>query len=236
LKSSKEWRDYIKNNKIPINIPSNPNVVYASDGWEGMGEFLGTGNIKRGSINYLPYKKAQTFAKSLKLKSAKEWRDFAKTTKRPNNIPFGVEKFYKNSGWRDWKHFLGYERNKFLSFNQARKKVQNMNLISSSEYRHLAQTGDLSLDLPKSPDKYYKNSGWLNWNDFLGNNSDKVKWEKFYKYEEAKKIIRPFRVKSSRTWKDFRKSNEFPERIPADPPTFYKEYGWVSWADFLGRE
>ena len=54
-------------------------------------------------------------------------------------------------------------------------------------------------------------------------------------YEEAKKIIREFRIKSSVTWREFVKSDKMPKIIPANPDRGYKNKGWKGWADFLGK-
>jgi hypothetical protein len=42
LKSSAEWYVYRKSDKKPADIPTNPNIVYAQDGWSGMRDWLGT--------------------------------------------------------------------------------------------------------------------------------------------------------------------------------------------------
>jgi hypothetical protein len=41
LKSETEWRGYCKSDKRPSYIPSNPDKMYANDGWAGMGDWLG---------------------------------------------------------------------------------------------------------------------------------------------------------------------------------------------------
>lgn len=41
LKSRTEWREYCASGKKPADIPSNPQRVYANDGWSGMGDWLG---------------------------------------------------------------------------------------------------------------------------------------------------------------------------------------------------
>ena len=41
LKSQAEWRDYCKSGKRPADIPTNPNQVYANDGWSGLDDWLG---------------------------------------------------------------------------------------------------------------------------------------------------------------------------------------------------
>ena len=51
LKSGQEWNEYCKSGKLPDDIPSNPNKSYIN-GWESMGDFLGTGNIATKNRQY----------------------------------------------------------------------------------------------------------------------------------------------------------------------------------------
>ena len=48
LKSNTEWRDYCKSGKKPADIPNTPQVVYAKDGWAGIGDWLGYTHQKLG--------------------------------------------------------------------------------------------------------------------------------------------------------------------------------------------
>jgi hypothetical protein len=43
LKSTVGWNEYCKSGKKPADIPASPSSVYASDGWVGWGDWLGTG-------------------------------------------------------------------------------------------------------------------------------------------------------------------------------------------------
>ena len=45
LKSQREWDDYRKSGKKPVDIPTNPNRTYAEVDWAGMGDWLGMGTI-----------------------------------------------------------------------------------------------------------------------------------------------------------------------------------------------
>ena len=46
LKSQIEWREFVKSDKKPDDIPSNPNNAYADAGWNGFGDWLGTGRVR----------------------------------------------------------------------------------------------------------------------------------------------------------------------------------------------
>ena len=65
LKNTREWEEYSKSGDKPSDIPSNPGKVYRTQGWKSINDWLGT-DIK-------PFDKAKSFARSLGLKSKKEW-------------------------------------------------------------------------------------------------------------------------------------------------------------------
>ena len=88
-------------------MPSAPDKTYKHDGWQGYGHWLGTGNLAGGKLAFLPFKKALLYARTLKLKSIKEWRDWAKTGARPANMPSAPDKTYKHDGWQGYGHWLG---------------------------------------------------------------------------------------------------------------------------------
>ena len=44
------------------------------------------------------------------------------------------------------------------------------------------------------------------------------------------------KIKTSVQWIKFRKTKKRPINIPSNPDTYYKNKGWISWADFLGKE
>jgi formylglycine-generating enzyme required for sulfatase activity len=41
LKSWAQWSTYCKSGKKPADVPSNPNRIYANDGWSEIGDWLG---------------------------------------------------------------------------------------------------------------------------------------------------------------------------------------------------
>ena len=107
LKNNREWRAYCASGKRPPYIPANPEYVYAGKGWTNWGDWLGTAKIKPGSIPFLPYEEANTFVRSLGLKSETQWRDYAKSNKRPRNIPTNPNRTYAGKGWTNWGDWLG---------------------------------------------------------------------------------------------------------------------------------
>jgi predicted helicase len=81
LKSATEWVAFCNgdlHHKIrrPVDIPTNPNVVYDEKGWKSWGDWLGTGRIADQLREYRPFREARAFAHKLRLKSGTEWFAF----------------------------------------------------------------------------------------------------------------------------------------------------------------
>ena len=82
----KDWRGYCRSGKKPTDIPSNPSTVYADAGWNGWGDWLGTGR-RRGN-GWRPFEEARIFAQKMELNSRTSgWSTVAReknlTTFRP---------------------------------------------------------------------------------------------------------------------------------------------------------
>jgi hypothetical protein len=109
LSGQLEWRDYVNGKLLhlprrPTDIPSNPNACYKGEGWAGYGDFLGTGNVAHHRKVMRPFIQAREFARALCLTNQLQWRAWAKTPARPQDIPANPKKTYsaKWRGWRDW--------------------------------------------------------------------------------------------------------------------------------------
>ena len=98
LKGLKEWFEYCKSDQKPDNIPSNPNLNYKNNGWKSYGDWVGNDNIAPTKMEFLPFKEAREFVRKLGLKNWNEWKAYAKSGNKPDNIPYSPEKTYK-----EWK-------------------------------------------------------------------------------------------------------------------------------------
>ena len=66
---------------------------------------LGTGNVGAcKDQQFLSFKTALVYARSLKLKNVKEWQAWSKSSVREANIPAGPHSFYKHEGWQGYGH------------------------------------------------------------------------------------------------------------------------------------
>ena len=107
LKNKKVWEVWRMTGVRPDNVPSHPDATYKHDGWQGWGHWLGTGNVAPKDHQFLPFKKALLYARSLKLKCRAEWVAWSKSGARPANVPSRPDVTYKHDGWQGYGHWLG---------------------------------------------------------------------------------------------------------------------------------
>jgi hypothetical protein len=91
FKKINEWRTYCKSGNKPYNIPADPWKTYKNQGWVEVGDWLGSGRTR----HYRPFKEAREFVRSLGLKGVKEWYDYCKSGKKPDDIPSNPWNTYK---------------------------------------------------------------------------------------------------------------------------------------------
>ena len=189
LKSMKEWRDWAKTSVRAANIPSAPHQIYKLDGWQGYGHWLGTGNFVGGKLAFLPFKKALLYARSLKLKGFKEWRDWAKTGARPANMPSSPERTYTLDGWQGYGHWLGtgtvaLKDKQFLPFKKALLYARTLKLKSQKEWDEWRKSDARPANLPSTPNRTYKHEGWQGYGHWLGTVNKKGKKDAKRKTED----------------------------------------------------
>ena len=235
LKSQTDWREYCSTGNKPHNIPSNVNQVYKDKGWQGFGDFLGTGN--KSAYEWLPFEEARAFARSLNLKSQGEWRSYHKENK-PEGIPSAPNRTYKDKGWKGIGDWLGSgtiasKDIVFLSFEEARDFARSLNLKTQKDWAIYSRSGDKPYNIPAKPDNTYKESGWGGYGDWLGTGTIASRDMEFIPFEEAREFARSLNLKSSIEWFEYHKENK-PEGTPSAPNRTYKDKGWKNWGDFLG--
>src|SRR5258706_14777662 len=91
-------------------------MVYADDGWSSWGDWLDSGTIATYKVEYRPFEQARAFVRTLGLRSWEDWLDFARSDKRPSDIPIKPERTYA-------KHAVicAYQRN--ATQNPARERL-----------------------------------------------------------------------------------------------------------------
>jgi len=90
LKTGAEWKAHCNSGKLPDDIPVGPSQSYKGDGWKGMSDWLGTGNLSSGQ--WRPFQQARVFARKQKLKSS---RHSPPTLERQGDSRLGADVFIR---------------------------------------------------------------------------------------------------------------------------------------------
>ena len=243
----------------PLDIPSNPHVVYKDQGWQSMYDWLGTEITGRGGRkrNFRSYAEARNFVHTLKLKDSKEWWQYSKGAlkgyeRKPLDIPSVPHRTYKDQGWKGIRDWLGNEKIgrgfNFRSFGEARSFVHTLKLKNGTEWRQYSK-GALKgyerkpLDIPSTPHRVYKDQGWQGMRDWLGTEitGRGGKKRNFRSFGEARSFVHTLKLKNQKEWRQYRKGTlkgyeRRPIDIPSAPNVVYKDQGWQSMYDWLGTE
>jgi len=239
FKNNKEWRAYCKSGNKPDDIPSHPERIYKKE-WKSWDNFLGNENKSSQyySKNYMLFHEARKFVRQLNLKNTDDWKEYAKSGNKPDDIPTDPRNVYKNKGWKRMGDWLGTEtiasQNKiFIVFKKARKIIQSFELQNVSEWRAYCKSGNKPDDIPSNPDVVYKNKGWISMNDWLGtgNISTQIISKSWLSWPEAKLLYRKIgqenNLNNSEDWKKYVKTHTLPKGLPATPSRIYtKEQVW----------
>jgi superfamily II DNA or RNA helicase len=123
LKGEHEWREYAKSKNKPIDIPYKPVRTYRKE-WKDWGDWLGTGNISPTKRIFRSYVDARTFVHDLKLETWDDWVEYAKSDKRPIDIPSNPNQVYTNE-WQDKYDWLGTEE-RFWSVRKIKELLRGL--------------------------------------------------------------------------------------------------------------
>ena len=149
----------------------------------------------------------------------------------------------------------------WTSFNKAREFVRSLKLRNRDGWYEYCKSGERPDDIPANPGIIYKNDGWKDWVDWLGN-EDRIKVfseegkkkisetlkcriiSEEYKikiseagkkswrpFDEAREFARSLQLKNTREWEEYRNSGKKPDDIPSHPNVIYKN-DWIGWIDW----
>ena len=221
LKSQAEWNEYANSEQFPKNIPKAPQVVYKE--WIAWGNFLGTYEFDPISHKFVfcDYEVAKQIAIDLDIKNPKAWYAASKAGLLASNVPSAPNETYKDNGWTGWSDFLGNRQ--YLSFEEARNYAWSLGFTKKSQWD--ANKENLPENIPRTPQKVYKNKGWADWHNWLGH-------RQFLPFKEARNYARSLGFSGTKEWFNFA---ERPKNIPKYPNKDYKNKGWIDWFDWLGK-
>lgn len=221
-----------------------------------MGDWLGTGIIAPQLRMFRLFHEACKFVHMLKLQSRNEWGKYCKGAlkgkiKKPDDIPMSPSLRYKGKGWINWGDWLGTgnianQLKEYRSFHEARKFVHTLQLQSRNEwqkycYGEIHRKGIKPDDIPFKPQRTYKNKGWSGWGDWLGTGYVANFLRKYRSFFKARAFVHRLHLKGASEWKKYCKGElkgkgKKPIDIPYSASKIYKDKGWISWPDWLGKQ
>ena len=228
LTSQRNWFNYCKSGKKPIDIPQKPSRTYSEE-WKGFGDWLGNERIADQKKMYRSFEEASKFVSSLKIKNQQEWVQYCKSGKKPIDIPQKPSRTYSEE-WKGFGDWLGNGKTRnFRSFEDAEKFTRSLSLQNYTEWKKLAKRNQLPKDIPIYPDEHYKKKGWKSWGDFLGTGtiSVQVKSKQWKNFHEAKLEIRKLaKLHNLKTLEDYTRAKKLgliPDYIPSHPWEVYSK-------------
>ena len=188
LKSETEWRLFCRGEmpqlgRLPDDIPAAPQFTYAKKGWNGYGDWLGTGHVAHFLKQFRPFLKARGFVRKLRLKNTAEWYLFCKTEiprlgRLPADIPTAPNQVYADKGWKGMGDWLGTgtvapNLREYRQFGKARSFARKLKLKGVAEWYafckgKMPELGRLPIDIPVAAWSTYADKGWKGMGDWLG--------------------------------------------------------------------
>ena len=115
------------------------------------------------------------------------------------------------------KTVAAINKGRYSTYIEAKEATEKLKIKSGIEYyaRYKEDPG-----LPSAPSLFYKDKGWLGWDDFLGT---------FYStYEEVVEAVRKLQIKDQT---DYRYRYKEDPKLHSAPYLFYKDKGWIGWPE-----
>ncbi|MDA9278994.1 DEAD/DEAH box helicase family protein [Schleiferiaceae bacterium] len=168
----KSWITAYKENKIPKNIPKAPENKYKDEGWNGWRDWVG---------EYLPeinndlmkstFEEMRKKAHQLNFRSKEDYRE---NYKQHEGLFSNPNTKFKDH-WKGWPDFLGYagkhpnrrRKSNYLTFEELRSKVSQLQFQSNTAYKDYVRSNSLSENWPLKPERAYATE-WRGWSYFLG--------------------------------------------------------------------
>jgi hypothetical protein len=161
LKSHKTWLEFCISGKKPKDIPTYPNSAY-KENWKHIGDWLGIKTPHK-FREFRNFKDAREFVHSLNLTSGKEWKNYCKSTKKPEDIPTNPNIQYKKDwkGWGDWlgTGIIAFQNKDWLPWKIAKLEYQKIakenNLKNKDDWLSYLKNHNLPENLPRYPESAY---------------------------------------------------------------------------------
>ena len=151
--------------------------------------------------------------------------------------PANPDQMYQNRGWESWMQLVGREVVEFLLFTEFEVAVREV-------YEQAGRPGDVYKwyqaerknhpKWPASPHITYKNQGWESWPQLVGR--EVVELLSFTELEPAVREVYEEADRPGDIYKWYQTERQNHPEWPAAPDKMYKNQGWESWMQLVGRE
>ena len=104
--------------------------------------------MKRGVRSF---ESAREYVRSLGIKDYKDWKEYCKSGKKPDDIPADPRYFYKKewTGIGDWlgTGSISYKNQKWRPYHEAKKFVHKLKLSDATEWKDYCKSGKKPKDI-----------------------------------------------------------------------------------------
>tara|TARA_Y100000034_G_C6888293_1_gene408193 strand:+ start:1697 stop:2323 length:627 start_codon:yes stop_codon:yes gene_type:complete len=167
LTKQKDFKEAYKDNRIPRVIPRDPRKFYT--GFKSWAEFIDIGE-REYQQNGVPSTTIPTYdtlreeVQKKHISTRLAYNESAKNGELGELAPARPDIVYQE--FRTWSLFLAKSSSDvFLSFSQAKTKVKEMGIKTSTQWFELCSQGNRPPEIPFNPKEYY--SEWQGWTAFL---------------------------------------------------------------------
>lgn len=191
---------------------------------------------KKRRAKRLSYEEAKAIIATLGIATQGAYKIKYESLLAPLKFPKNPPGAFKNEGWVSWPVFLDNKRKSvdILPYSKAREYASSLGLTSVKEWKELCAKGKIPYGIPYNPQRVYKGKGWVSFEEWLGG-TYKSRIRDFYPYEEAKMVIKQFKLSSVEDFSRLIKEGKLPYKIPKNPQHTYKNE-WECWQVFLGYD
>ncbi len=221
FKNQEEWQVYCQSGDKPDDIPASPRRAYSQE-FRGLGDWLGTGNIR--NREWRPFEEARAYVRGLGLKNRDAWRHYSRSNDKPDDVPSNPHRVYRSlyQGLGDWigTEIIATRHRQYRPFEEARAYIHMQKFKNGKEWSLYCQSGMLPVDIPKTPRQVY-GSEFISLDDWLGTGKISSKHRRYRSFEEARAYVRGLGIKNLSEWRKFCSSHERPFDIPAKPQRVY---------------
>jgi hypothetical protein len=169
LETQREWYAWSKSGQRPSDIPGRPDETYHDAGWISWNDWLGKGKER---VAWRSFTEGRALVRGLGLKGVKGWYEWSKSEQRPSDIPGRPDETYHDDGWISWPDWLGFEGRappgSMLPFAVGRAYVRKLKLRNQREWKEWSKSGQRPSNIPTTPNRTYRNDGWISYPDWLG--------------------------------------------------------------------